>query len=380
MLGQVSRQFIEQLLILSAQSVAGIKHPGQHTGGVRWHGSQAGVVSIGQAKLKVSRPRLRDGLGEVKIPAYEQLATDERLARRIADILVAGVSTRKYARVVHQSAKTLGISKSAVSRQFVKDSATALAQLMDRSFKDVDIVAIFMDGIIVGGHHVLAALGVDASGHKHLLGLAGGSSENAKVVKDLLTRLREQGVDMNTPRLWVIDGSKALKSGIREVCGDDARVQRCQIHKIRNVTDRLPKERRDQVRWLMSSAFKLDAVKGRDKLQGLARDLHSQYPDAAASVLEGLGEMRALNELGINAELARTMVTTNLIESPNSVVRRVSGRVTNYKDAAMAMRWTAAGFLEAERSFRRIRGYAQMPQLIAALRETPNCKSAQQAA
>ncbi len=124
---------------------------------------------------------------------------------------------------------------------------------------------------------------------------------------------------MNTPRLWVIDGSKALKSGIREVCGDDARVQRCQIHKIRNVTDRLPKERRDQVRWLMSSAFKLDAVKGRDKLQGLARDLHSQYPDAAASVLEGLGEMFTLNKLGINAELARTMVTTNLGIVPSAV-------------------------------------------------------------
>jgi transposase-like protein len=368
LLGQLSSQFIEQMLILSAQSVAGAKHPGRHGSDIRWHGAQGGVVAIGHAKLQVKRPRLRSAAGEVAVPAYAALSKDAELSRRIADILVCNVSTRKYARVVHRCAAELGISKSAVSRQFVKESAQALAKLMSRSFADTDLVAIYADGIIVAKHHIIAAVGVDAQGNKHVLGLASGSSENAKVVKDLLTTLTERGVDLNQPRLWVIDGSKALRSGIEQCCGDAARVQRCRIHKIRNVTERLPKDKAQQVRWLMTQAFKLDVTKGKNKLKELARQLKAQHPDAAASVLEGLDEMFTVTELGITGELARCLVTTNVIESPNSVVRRVSGRVTNYKNADMALRWTAAGFLEAEKSFRKLRGFAHLKTLINALR------------
>ena len=368
LLGQVSRQFIEQLLLLSAQSVAGAKHPGRHDGDIRWHGQQGGSVAIGQAKVRVQRPRLRDAQGEVVIPAYAALAGDSDLARRMADILICGVSTRKYARVVHRCAKEVGISKSAVSRQFVKESAQALAKLMRRSFADVDIVAVYVDGIVVAKHHIIAAVGVDAQGNKHVLGLACGSSENAKVVKDLLGTLADRGLDLNQSRLWVIDGSKALRSAIEQRCGDGAKVQRCRIHKIRNVTERLPKDKADQVRWVMTHAFKLDKPKGKDKLKALSRQLQDQHPDAAASVLEGLDEMFTITELGITGELARCLATTNVIESPNSVVRRVSGRVTIYKDAQMALRWTAAGFLEAEKSFRKVRGFAQLKSLINALR------------
>lgn len=378
LLGQVSRQFIEQLLLLSAQSVAGAKHPGRHDGDIRWHGQQGGSVAIGQAKVRVQRPRLRDGQGEVAVPAYAALAGDGDLARRMADILVCGVSTRKYARVVHRCAKEVGISKSAVSRQFVKESAQALANLMRRSFADVDIVAIYVDGIVVAKHHIIAAVGVDAQGSKHVLGLACGSSENAKVVKDLLGTLADRGVDLNEPRLWVIDGSKALRSAIEQRCGDAAKVQRCRIHKIRNVTERLPKDKADQARWVMTQAFKLATTKGKVKLTALSKQLQDQHPDAAASVLEGLDEMFTITDLGITGELARCLATTNVIESPNSAVRRVSGRVTTYKDAQMALRWTAAGFLEAEKSFRKVRGHAQMKTLINALR--PKAQSLKRAA
>ncbi|MCX7246514.1 MAG: transposase, partial [Burkholderiales bacterium] len=222
--------------------------------------------------------------------------------------------------------------------------------------------------IIVAKHHIIAAVGVDAHGNKHVLGLASGSSENAKVVKDLLVTLADRGVDLNVPRLWVIDGSKALRSAIEQCCGDAARVQRCRIHKIRNVTERLPKDKAQQVRWLMTQAFKLEVTKGKSKLKELAKQLKTQHPDAAASVLEGLDEMFTVAELGITGELARCLVTTNVIESPNSVVRRVSGRVTNYRNADMALRWTAAGFLEAEKSFRKLRGFAHLKTLINALR------------
>mgnify|MGYP001201136693 CR=1 FL=1 len=368
LLGRMSRQFVEQLLMMAAESVAGPKHPGRAAGEVRWHGQQGGLVNLGSSKLKIIRPRLRGPAGEVSLPGYTEWAGDGDLSRRIADVLTCNVSTRKYARVIYRCADEMGISRSAVSRHFVRDSAQALAKLMSREFAKTDLVAIYVDGIIVARHHLIAAIGVDATGAKHMLGLAPGSSENAKVVKDLLGSLTERGVDLNLARLWVIDGSKALRSAIDQLCGEAASVQRCRIHKIRNVTERLPKTQADQTRWVMAQAFKGDADAGIQKLKAHAKHLKAQYPDAAASLLEGLEELFTINRLGVTGELARCLATTNVIESPNSVVRRVSGRVTRYRDAQMALRWVAAGFLEAEKAFRRLRGHERISALIRALR------------
>ena len=368
LMGRLSREFVEQLLLMAAESVTGPKHPGRHTGEVRRYGSQGGTVSLGKSKLKVVRPRLRGPAGEVALPGYAGLAGDGDLSRRIADVLTCNVSTRKYARVMYRCADEMGISRSAVSRHFVKDSAQALAKLMSREFGKTDLVAIYVDGIIVARHHLIAAIGVERSGTKHMLGLAPGSSENAKVVKDLLGSLAERGVDLNVPRLWVIDGSKALRSGIDQLCGEAARVQRCRIHKIRNVTERLPRDGAAQTRWVMVQALKGDADAGIQKLKAHAKHLKAQHPDAAASLLEGLEELFTINRLGVTGELARCLATTNIIESSNSAVRRVSGRVTRYRDAQMAMRWVAAGFLEAEKAFRRLRGHEHLPALIHALR------------
>jgi len=268
LLGQLSRQFVEQLLMMSAESVAGPKHPGRQAGEVRWHGHQGGLVNLGSSKLKITRPRLRGPAGEVSLPGYAKLADDGDLSRRIADVLTCNVSTRKYARVMYRCADEMGISRSAVSRHFVKDSAQALAKLMSREFDNIDLVAIYVDGIIVARHHLIAAIGVDATGAKHMLGLAPGSSENAKVVKDLLSSLAERGVNLNLARLWIIDGSKALRSAIDQLCGEAAHVQRCRIHKIRNVVERLPKARAGQTRWVMVQALKGDADTGIKKLKG----------------------------------------------------------------------------------------------------------------
>ena len=371
LLGKLSRQFVEQLLMMAAVSVAGPKHPGCSTGDLRWHGRQGGVVNVGTSKLRVTRPRLRDRAGEVVLPGYAALARDEKLSRRIADVLTCNVSTRKYTRVMYQCADEMGIARSSVSRHFIKESAHALEKLMAREFGDTDLVAIYVDGIIVAKHHLIAAIGVDVTGVKHMLGLVSGSSENAKVVKDLLASLAERGVDMNLARLWVIDGSKALRSAIEQVCGEAAHVQRCRIHKIRNVTERLPKTRAAQTRWVMAQALKGDAEVGIQKLKAHAKHLKAQHPDAAASLLEGLEELFTINRLGVTGELARCLATTNVIESPNSVVRRVGRRVTNYRDVKMAMRWAAAGFLEAEKSFRRLRGHQHIAALIRVMRPAP---------
>jgi putative transposase len=372
LLGRTSRQFIEQLLMMAAESVAGPKHPGRLAGEVRWYGRQGGSVNLGTSRLKIARPRLRGPAGEVALPGYAGLSGDANLSRRIADVLTCNVSTRKYARVMYRCADEMGISRSAVSRHFVRDSAQALAKLMNRDFGQIDLVAIYVDGIIVAGHHIIAAVGVDATGAKHMLGIVPGSSENAKVVKDLLGSLAERGIDLNMARLWVIDGSKALRSAIDQLCGEAAQVQRCRLHKVRNIIERLPKTKAQQTRWVMNQALKGDADAGIQKIKTHAQHLKAQHPDAAASLLEGLEELFTINRLGVTGELARCLATTNIIESPNSVVRRVSGRVTRYRDAQMALRWTAAGFLEAEKAFRRLRGHERIAALIRALRPVPD--------
>ena len=283
---------------------------------------------------------------------------------------MCNVSTRKkYARVAHRCANELGISKSAASRQFVKQSAQAWVQLMSCDLSQQDFVVVMcVDGVIVAKHYIIAYVDVDAHGSKHVLGLAPGRSENAKVVKDLLKDFALRGIDLNVPQFLGIDGSNALRSGIEKLWGKGANVQHCRIRKISNVSQRLPKDQAEQVRWPIKKAVKLDAFNSKQRLRKLAGDLKAQHPNVAARVLEGLDEMFTVMELGSTGELARCLATTSMIESPNSAVPRVSGRVTNYKEAQMVLRGTVAGVIEAQKSFKKLRGYADQKTLISGLR------------
>lgn len=369
LMNDAARALVEQLLVLSAQELAGEKRRGRPDGDVLWHGRQRGQIALAERRLQVLRPRLRSKSAgqEVAVPAYERLSSDARMGARVSDILVKGVSTRKYEAVLPEVAGTVGVSKSAVSRRFVEASAEQLRALNERSLLDMKLLVIYIDGIIVDAHHVLAAVGVDEHGDKHLLGLAAGSSENAAVVKDLLNGLVERGLPLQLKYLFVIDGSKALRSAIEEVFGERAKVQRCRTHKLRNVLERLPKEQRAQTKAVMNAAFKLDAKKGMDKLRQQAKWLQADYADAAASLLEGLQEMFTVNQLGLPPTLIRCLTTTNIIENPNSIVRSTTQRVKRWRDQNMALRWTAAGFLEAEKSFRKLQGFNELWVLRAAL-------------
>jgi len=368
LMSEAARGLVEQLLVLSAQETAGAKHPGRRAGEIVWHGSQPGRIVLAERKLAVKRPRLRRRAGnEVAIPVYERLQAEPRLAQRMHDILLRGVSTRKYAQVLPQMAGTVGIGKSSVSRRFVHASRDALERLMQRRFDDVDILAVWIDGIVVDTHHVVAAIGVDAEGKKHLLGLRSGASENARMAKDLLASLVERGVGPERVRLFVIDGSKALRAAIEEIFGEQARVQRCRIHKLRNVVERLPKSIAAQVRSVMHAAYKLPEKDGIAKLKQQASWLKADYPDAAASLLEGLEETFTVNRLRLTPSLIRCLASTNIVENPNGTVRRVTRRVSRYRDADMALRWTATAFLEAEKSFRRIQGHRDLWVLATVL-------------
>lgn len=370
LMSEAAKSFVEQLLVLSAQEVAGGKQQGKEHGEIRWHGSQAGRIVLAERKLAIKRPRLRKkgpAGKEVAVPVYERLKADGRLADRVRDILVTGVSTRKYARVLPAMAGTVGVGKSSVSREFIKASAASLRALMNRRFDDVDILVVYMDGITVDHHHILAAVGVDCQGTKQVLGMKPGSSENARVAKDLLNDLIQRGLRPDAERLFVIDGSKALRSAINEVFGETVRVQRCRTHKIRNVTDRLPKDLAAQVKSVMHAAYKLPESQGIAKLKQQASWLKTEHPDAAASLLEGLEETFTVNRMKLPPSLTRCLCSTNIIENPNGAVRRVSRRVCRYRNADMALRWTATGFLEAEKSFRRIQGKKDLWILASAL-------------
>jgi transposase-like protein len=342
---------VEQLLVLSAQELAGAKQRGRDGGPVLWHGAQRGVVALAERQLRVQRPRLRDKHGrEVAVPAYDRLRDDANVGARVRDILVAGVSTRRYAAVLPAAAGTVGVSKSSVSRRFIEASAAQLAALNERSLADLAVLVIYIDGIVVSGHHIIAAVGVDEAGDKHLLGLALGASENAQVVKDLLRGMIARGLDASLSYLFVIDGGAALRSAIDEMFGQRAHVQRCRTHKLRNVLDRLPKTEAAQTKAVMMAAYKLEPKDGMAKMKKQAQWLEREHPDAAASLLQGLHETFTVNALGLPPTLMRCLCTTNIIENPNGIVRRTSRRVTRYRDANMALRWSAAGFLEAEKS------------------------------
>jgi putative transposase len=359
---------VEQLLVLSAQELAGAKQRGRDGGDVLWHGAQRGVVALAERKLQVQRPRLRDKSGhEVQVPAYERLRDDANIGARVRDILVAGVSTRRYAQVLPAAAATVGVSKSTVSRRFIEASAAQLAALNERSLAELAVLVIYIDGIVVDGHHIIAAVGVDEAGDKHMLGLTSGASENAQVVKDLLRALIGRGLDARASYLFVIDGGAALRSAIDAMFGARAHVQRCRTHKLRNVLERLPKSEAAQTKAVMMAAYKLEAKQGMAKMNKQAQWLQREHPDAAASLREGLHETFTVNALGLPPTLMRCLCTTNIIENPNGIVRRTSRRVTRYRDAHMALRWTAAGFIEAQKSFRKIQGIKDLWILKTAL-------------
>jgi putative transposase len=374
-MNQAGRAVLELLLQLSATSIAGEKSPGRQSAEVLWHGSQGGQICLLERRLKVSKPRLRTRGRpgrEVAIPLYERLQGDSGLAARVSEILVSGVSSRKYARVLPAMAASAGISKSSVSRVMKAASEASLRQLMERSFHEHDVLAVYIDGIEVAGHHVLAAVGLDDSGEKHLLGLTRGSSENAGVVKDLLNSLVKRGIDASVQRLFVIDGSKAIRSAIEHVYGEQGLVQRCRAHKVRNVTERLPEPTRAQTKSVMHAAYKLPEKEGIAKLKQQAKWLQEQYPDAAGSLLEGLEETFTVNRLKLTPALMRCLCTTNIIENPNGAVRRVTGRVCRWRDPQMVLRWMASAYLQAEQCFRRIQGYRDLWVLSTALSRAPS--------
>jgi transposase-like protein len=373
----MGRATIEAILRMSAEGVAGPRQQGRKSDReVYWHGSQPGRVALRERQLRVEKPRLRKkkprrgDTGEVEIPAYEAMRKDAKLADRMLGILMRGVSTRNYREVLPKMADQVGISKSQVSRENIEAGERLLRELAERDFSEKDILIVYIDGMRFGPYHVIAAVGVDAEGHKHVLGLREGASENAEVVRRLLGELVERGVKPGRRRLFVIDGAKALRTAIDQVYGVHNPVQRCRQHKLRNVLGHLPKDQHDQATATLRAAWKLGAKEGMKKIEQYAAWIEREWPSAAGSLREGLAEMFTINRLNLPGSLRRCLATTNLIDSTDSGVRQRTRRVTNWQHGNMALRWAAAGFVETEKNYRRIMGYRQLWMLKASLDES----------
>ena len=338
------------------------------------HGGEDGSVTLGGRRVPVRRPRVRaaDGSGEVALPSYELFSSSQLLSRMALERMLAGLSTRRYGHGLEPvgelvEAKAASTSRSAISRRFVAATEHALAELMAADLSGLDLVALMVDGVHFADHTCVVALGIGVDGTKHPLALVEGSTENATLVRGLLVGLRERNLDVTRPILAVLDGAKALSRAVRDVF-DKPLIHRCQEHKIRNVRDRLPDKLRSLVQRRMREAYHAEsALAAEAKLTALATELDKTHPGAAASLREGLQETLTVLRLDVPHTLARTLRSTNPIESLISICRNHSTNVKRWRDGQMALRWCAAGMVEAATQFRRVNGHLHLPKLRAAL-------------
>jgi len=348
------------------------KHNGDRAG--YRHGSEAGSVTLGGRRIPVTRPRVRaaDGSAELHLPSYDLFSSTEVLGRLAMERMLAGLSSRRYGRGLEPAGQQVeqaasATSKSAVSRRFVAATETALTELMTRRLDGLDLVAFMVDGVHYGEHTCVVALGIGIDGVKHPLAVEEGCTENAAVVTDLITGLRDRGLDVTKPVLAVLDGAKALSSAVKAVF-EKPLIQRCQQHKIRNVIDKLPDRLKQVTERRMRQACHVEsALKAESELEQLARELAKTHPGAAASLREGMTETLTILRLDVPPTLARTLHSTNPVESMIEICREHSKNVKRWRDGTMALRWCAAGMLEAGHQFRRVNGHMHLPKLRAAL-------------
>ena len=341
----------------------------------RW-GKTQGKIGFHGGNIAVERPRVRARMGgELALPSWEAAQAEDWLGQWAMNLMLINVSTRKFGRAVRlpegdvPASKGDGRSKSAVSRRFVALSAERMAAWMASDLARLELLAIQIDGLHVKDELVLvAAVGIDAARTKHPLGVIEGATENAATVQALLDNLIGRGLDPAVCRLFIVDGAKALSRAIRRTFGAHTPIQRCQVHKARNITERLPKPLQASVRKTLRQAWELDdAEKAERLIRNLARRLEHDAPGVRDSILEGLDEILTVNRLGLPADLRRSLACTNIIENMNGTVRRVCRNVKHWQDASMALRWTSAAMLEAAKGFRRLQAYRHLPILKSAL-------------
>lgn len=351
------------------RQVAGERHQ-QHAErrAHRW-GQEDGYCVIDGQKVPIQRTRLRTKeKREQRLGSYELFQRSGPLEQGVWDKMVRGLSTRNYGAVVKDFSTAYGIEKSAVSENFIEASREKVKQLMERPLGELRLCALLIDGTPFKDRQMLVALGIGCDGRKTVLGLREGATENATVVGALLSDLLARGLDFSTPRLYVLDGSKALHTAVRRHAGESAFLQRCQVHKKRNVIDHLPEEHKADVRRKMQNAYSMaDYADAKRALELLHHELMHLNPSAARSLEEGLEETLTVHKLRVPDQLRRTLACTNVIESAFSIVETVCRNVKRWRDGDQIERWVGSGLLVAEQQFRKVIGFRQIPLLLSSM-------------
>ena len=363
---KVGRMFIESVLESEVEQIAGVRSQRAPTRqAYRWGVEQGSCLIDGQ-RVPIARPRVRERGGkELPLGTYQLFQRVSPAEETVWSNIMRGLSMRDYKLVLQQFMDAYGLEKSTVSERFVEASRKKLEELMSRSLQHVQLCALLIDGTIFKGQHLVAAIGIDALGKKLVLGLVQGATENAKVVSGLLNHLAERGLDFSQPRLYLLDGSRALRAAIAQHAGEAAFFQRCQVHKIRNVLAYLPDTHQHWFKYKLRLAYaQQDASDARQSLYRLHDELNELNPSAAASLMEGLEETLTLHELEVHARLRRSLSSTNGIESSFSVVETICRRVKRWQGSDHRLRWVASALLYAETRWNRLHGYRQLPLLL----------------
>jgi transposase-like protein len=334
----------------------------------RW-GSERGYCVVMGQKVPVERPRVRSTEDrEIRLGSYEMFHRGEPLTETVWEKLMLGLTTRKYGDAVRQFTEAYGLEKSAVSEHFIEASRAKLKQLMERRLDKKKFCALLVDATPFEGQQMVAALGIGYDGTKTILGIWQGATENATVVGELLGDLMNRGLDFTVPRLYVLDGGKALHAAVKKYAGESAPIQRCQVHKRRNVLDHVTDENKPLVAKKLNEAYAMeDYAAARQALDGLHRELMHLNPSAARSLAEGLEETLTVHRLHVPQQLRMTLASTNVIESAFSIVETVCRNVKRWHGGDQRERWIGSGLLIAEKQFRRVRGYKQIPELLPVL-------------
>jgi putative transposase len=366
---QAGLQLMELLMQEEVRELAGERSQRQPERTVSRWGSERGYCVVMGQKVPVQRPRVRTTNDqEVRLGSYEMFHRGEPLTETVWEKLLLGLSTRKYGQAVRQFSQAYGLEKSTISEHFIEASREKLKAMMERRLDKTRLCALLIDATPFEGQQIVAALGIGEDGRKTILGIRQGATENATVVGELLGDLMERGLDFSEPRLYVLDGGKALTAAVKKHAGDSAAIQRCQVHKRRNVLDHLTDEQRPGVAKKLNAAYALeDYAAAKQALNALHRDLMDLNPSAARSLGEGMEETLTVHRLRLPMQLRKTMASTNVIESAFSIVERVCRNVKRWHNGDQRERWVGSGLLVAEKQFRRVQGYKQIPALIKEL-------------
>lgn len=371
--GELIRQAGVQLVgLLMEEEVRGLvgerSQPQSERKANRW-GSERGYCVVMGQKVPIERPRVRTSQDrEVRLGSYELFHRGEPLTEAVWEKLMLGLSTRRYGQAVRQFTEAYGLEKSAVSEHFIEASRAKLKQLMERRLDKMKFCALLIDGTPFAGEMMVAALGINNDGRKTILGIHQGATENATVVGELLGDLAERGFDFSETRLYVLDGGKALAASVKRHAGESALIQRCQVHKRRNVLDHLQEEHKPAVAAKLNAAYAMeDYDDAKQALNRLHRELMDLNPGAARSLGEGLEETLTVHRLHVPPLLRKTLASTNVIESAFAIVERVCSNVKRWHGGDQRERWVGSGLLVAEKQFRKVKGHKLIPQLLAQL-------------